>query len=531
MKKIKFLPVKRKFSIFNFQLSIIVFALLILAAACGQSARNRNTTETVAGNDARQQEHVAPTTATPPDLSAEKGITTYLTGTWKFVDTQSEFENPGCTMIINSDLTFIVSFYHHRTKEEQGICQGKISLDRFFANPGEAPDLLSFRPDDTERSDGGDYFFRHETVYDGKRVMTLCFAGNGDGFIFDRIGVDVSERYNGREYVFEQETGEQSTLELRKDSEFYAVYWSGNREWMWLDDIVPNVAAVSLPSVYSPAKTCYRNEVKESIRYPVSPNVAWSIGNKGMVQGVFYAIQTDRQGQIVQIRNTASCDDPLLETVLEMTYNMPDLILEEDYYREKAIYIKYRQTVNGYNAEVIFMPEEMIYDKITGPATLTFTHQKTGKKIKVNSLYFAVPSKSFPDFEEMESFAQGQTCYLDYGLPEDADEFITAHPLYYGELPFFFADVNFDGKQELLLTRFGQGQRGCSSYIVFSFTPDGTLEDFLACLAPFNRLDDFATIDRENRQIIIQNSNGADDSFEEVYKPDDNGKFHLTEKR
>jgi hypothetical protein len=285
---------------------------------------------------------------------------------------------------------------------------------------------------------------------------------------------------------------------------------------MWLDDVVPNAAAASLPSMFSPARTGYRNEVKESVRYPVSPNAAWNIGNYGMEQGQFYAIQTNPQGEIVRIRSKWLCDDPLLEVISELVYRMPEMTSAEDY--GKTVRIKYNQQVNGYNVEVFFTPEEMIYDKITGPATLMFTHQKTGKKRQINSLYFAVPSKKFPDFEDIESFAQGQTCYLDYGLPEGTDEFIADHPLYYGELPFFFADVNFDGKQELVLTRFGQGQRGCSNYIVFSITPDGAFDDLLASQTPFNRLDDFANIDRENRQIVIHNSNGAENSFEEVYK-------------
>jgi len=493
-------------------------AIMISTVSCGQNAQKQKTDKTT------EQSGAAAPTATLPDFSTEKGIATYLTGTWKFVDTKFDSKNPGCTMIIDADLKFSLSFYHLRTKEEMETYRGKITFGRLFANSGEAPDLLCFKLDDTERSDGGDYFFRHETVYDGKRVMTLCFAGNGDGFLSDKIEVDVSERDNGRDYLFEQETGEQSKLELRKESEFYAVYWGGNREWMWLDDVVPNAAAASLHSLFSPAKTCYRNEVRQSVRYPVSPNATWSIGNRGMVQGVFYAIQTNRQGEVVRIRNTASCDDPSLEVIFEIAYRMPELIFAEDY-GGNAVYIKYNQPVNGYKVEVFFMPEEISFGKITGPATLTFIHQKTGKISQIISLHFAVPSKNFPDFEDLESFARGQTCYLDYGLPKDADEFIATHPFYYGELPFLFADVNFDGKQELLLTRFGQGQRGCSSYIVFSITPDGAFDDILASQAPFDRLDDFSTIDRENRQIIIHHSNGADDSFEEVYKQDKNGKM------
>ena len=506
-------------------------AIMIFVASCGQNARKQKTTETAA-DAAQQPETVIPKEVTTPDFSTDKGITTYLTGTWKFADTRSDIENPGCTMIIAADLTVSLSFHHPRTKEDMGTYRGKITFDRFFASPREAPDLLCIRLNEPEKRDGGDYVFRHETVYDGKRVMKISLASNGNDFIFDRIEVNFTERDNGRDYIFEQETGEQSNTELRKESEFYAIYWGGNREWMWLDDVLPNAAAASILSISSEnstAKKYYRNEVKESVRYSVSSNADWNIGNWGMTKNGLYAIQTNRQGEVIRIRSAASCEDHSLVETFSIAYKMPDLFDVEDYARN--IHIKCNQPVNGYNVEVFFIPENMIYDKITGPAKLVFINQKTGKKQQIISLYFAVPSKIFPDFEDLDSFAHGQTCNLDYGLPNDTDEWIAAHPLYYGALPFFFADVNFDGKQELLLTQFGQGQRGCSTYIVFSITPDGAFDDLLASQAPFDRLDDFSEIDRENRQIIIPYHNGASDSYSEIYKPDTNGKFYFVEKR
>jgi len=209
--------------------------------------------------------------------------------------------------------------------------------------------------------------------------------------------------------------------------------------------------------------------------------------------------------------------------------------------------IKYNQPINGYNVEAIFMPEGVAFDfgdflKIIGSAKLTFTHQDTHKKNEITSAHFALPWQHFPDvFEneekframvdegEIESFAKGQTYNLDYKFFETPgitdEEWITSHPLYYGELPFFFADVNFDGKNELILTKYREGQRGSNSYIVYSINPDGAFDEVIEL--PFDRLDDFSTIDSENKQIIIQNSNGANDSFEEVYKQDQSGKFYL----
>jgi len=203
------------------------------------------------------------------------------------------------------------------------------------------------------------------------------------------------------------------------------------------------------------------------------------------------------------------------------------------YSYEDHIHLKYKQPVNGYKVEVAFLPQEAIYDKISGWATLRFKNQTTGEEHRIGTSYFAVSWRNFPDIfknqdqllsmaenEELGLIAKGQTYNLDYKFFENPGmtdkEFILSHPFFYGEYPFFFADVNFDGKDELLLTNFGQGQRGCSSYTVFSIAPDGSFQ--LMTEAPFDRLDDFSTIDRENKQIILPAHNSAEDYSETVYR-------------
>ena len=191
-------------------------------------------------------------------------------------------------------------------------------------------------------------------------------------------------------------------------------------------------------------------------------------------------------------------------------------------YHANCVYLKYNQPVGGYGVEAVFVPEGEMYDKITGLVLMRFKNITTGEERYIDGYSFAVPKQ---DYTPRETYT------LDYGLPDDADEFITAHPLYYGALPFFFADVNFDGKEELVITQFGQGQRGCSAYQVYPAEPDDNGEYNILFDAPFDRLDDFSTIDSERRQIIIQSNNSADDTSEEVYKQDENGKFYLFETR
>ena len=187
-----------------------------------------------------------------------------------------------------------------------------------------------------------------------------------------------------------------------------------------------------------------------------------------------------------------------------------------------AIYITYNQPINGYKVEVVFKPEDIQYENIKGNATLTF-EAKNGKKFILTNNYFGLSYRNFSDLSEdkfnalikneaIASLANGQTYKLDYDFPKNnTDEVILNE-----ELPFFFADVNLDGRKELILTEMGEGQRGFSKFLVIFLTTDGNI-DHVSKQKPFNILDGLSKIDKKKRQIIIHSSNGADTSYDEVY--------------
>ena len=180
-----------------------------------------------AGDGAYQEAQAGPLLTRLPGMDTEAGIREYLAGEWHFYD--STF--PGyktCRMVIDGDLNVEIAFYGGLTDAPLDSCAGRFSFDRIYAGTQEAPDLLCLELSEGARL-GGDFFFLHRTVVDGRRIMSLFSAGNG-GCAFDLL--DPSEDGWGDcpvEIRFYQDTGEEYRLSPRLNAAFYAVYWGGRR--------------------------------------------------------------------------------------------------------------------------------------------------------------------------------------------------------------------------------------------------------------------------------------------------------------
>jgi hypothetical protein len=201
--------------------------------------------------------------------------------------------------------------------------------------------------------------------------------------------------------------------------------------------------------------------------------------------------------------------------------------------KEGYVYLKYNQPVNGYRVEAFFEPNEELLGHVAGFGQLTFTDSK-GRQFRISSLYFAIPRQHFSDVvedwdefassddnEKFASIAKGQTYHLDYIFPNiDKNEPFALHD----EMPFYFEDVLFSGTPQLIITHFGRGQRFYADYSIYTIVPNGlsAAEKDI----PF-RLDGLSMIDGKNKQITVQKSQDADDSFEEVYKINEQGDFYL----
>lgn len=154
--------------------------------------------------------------------------------------------------------------------------------------------------------------------------------------------------------------------------------------------------------------------------------------------------------------------------------------------------IKYKQKVNGYNVSVLcFLGDSVAYDQ--NKALFYFEN---------DSSYFYVYNPSFHIGMLLgEDFQIGDSFFLDYTYPETTTE------LPDNDVPFFFQDVDFDGEDELLITKWQLGSRGSSRYDVYDLDKyDGYSIDIpQKTEEPFTLLENYkTTFDYEQKEIIMR---------------------------
>lgn len=174
-----------------------------------------------------------------------------------------------------------------------------------------------------------------------------------------------------------------------------------------------------------------------------------------------------------------------------------------------AVYLKYNQTVSGYEVTAKWWPFEKMVE--TGAVVINFHNLKSGK----DYYYFAEKYHSF-DTDKI-SFAKGfkghnngDIHYFDYTSPDTIDAFKDRNgnsPLGY-YTPFQFLDIDFDGNDELLISDWYQGQAG-NEYEVFKMAGDSLKKlDYI----PLDRLTNVDMIDMKKKVIAHVSFSGADDT-------------------
>lgn len=245
------------------------------------------------------------------NLNSEEGIKEYLIGEWisdketlsDYLLTESEIN---CNMTINQDLNVNLSFYNRYTDEIIGDYMGQINLDSFEGKGDKLPDLISIDLGDSDWP-GGDYFFLHRTIYDGKSVMSLFFAGSGNG-IFDLLADIHNFEYAPEEILFEKITEEKSQLKPLEDKEFYAVYWGTGPDGksLWLDEVQWTPTEEYDPDALYPSRmTLYHDDFPESALYGIAKESMSNILGNPMYAGEVYFVQTDKDGNIIDFEDAA----------------------------------------------------------------------------------------------------------------------------------------------------------------------------------------------------------------------------------
>lgn len=173
------------------------------------------------------------------------------------------------------------------------------------------------------------------------------------------------------------------------------------------------------------------------------------------------------------------------------------------------VYFAYKQTVNGYEVTGRWRSFKKMSE--TGPILLNFRNTETSKEYQ----YFSEKYHSY-DTDKV-SFAngfrghqKGDLHYFNYTSPDTLDSFKMENgnsPLGFYS-PFQFFDIDFDGKDELLISDWYQGQAG-NGYEVFKMTDKDLLKlDYM----PLDRLTNLDKIDLENKTITIVDFDGASDN-------------------
>lgn len=270
--------------------------LLVGSSACKAKQEDLDE-EDVSGDLSENQEEDR---ISPPDLSTEEGIREYLEGEWI-----SDYYYRGdiiCKMDIDKDLNVSLSFENSYSDQPQGDYLGKITFDKIYAGPDEAPDLIALELEDTDEA-GGDFFFLHRTIYDEKRVMSWFFSGNGNS-IFDLADGSEDFIYTAEEIIFEKTTGEKPQEDGIKNDAFYAVYWgmTSDEKSIWLDEVLWTPPAEDeSPPLYPSSMMYYENDVAESILYDIASDEISEVLGDDLMRGQVYFVTSNQAGEVIEM--------------------------------------------------------------------------------------------------------------------------------------------------------------------------------------------------------------------------------------
>lgn len=176
------------------------------------------------------------------------------------------------------------------------------------------------------------------------------------------------------------------------------------------------------------------------------------------------------------------------------------------------MYFKYHQNVSGHEVTGCWMPFDRHSE--TGYIVLNFCDTSSKKSFQYTSteaytnfnLYQVVFSEDFKGHHD------GDVYYFEYVSPCYNDSWQKYNSIGYYS-PFQFFDVDFDGKQELLISDWGQYQSG-NHYEVYKLDRDGLklMNDL-----PFNAIDNCTIINSENQTISLYQFDGISDCCKAVF--------------
>jgi len=198
-----------------------------------------------------------------------------------------------------------------------------------------------------------------------------------------------------------------------------------------------------------------------------------------------------------------------------------------------SVNLKYNNIINNMKVEVIWKPNNLWHDYVIGPAIVQFINIKYGGRSTVVNNNFGILEKRLTGLLNIEwnkddsgkydvQSISNKSIDLEYKKSELKDGSFRKAT----DEPFFFYDIDFDNKKELIVSEMFIGQRYYSTFKVYKLSESqdiDVIEDSFHQITykePYIFLDELSTVNISNKTIEIFLSGGALDSETKIYKLD-----------
>lgn len=177
----------------------------------------------------------------------------------------------------------------------------------------------------------------------------------------------------------------------------------------------------------------------------------------------------------------------------QLSFEQMDSAFFKEYQEQKKhIYIRYKQPVEGYTVTALCTMDELdiLFSENNG------IHGKALLRFENDSTHFYIYNSSFSDsilyYGMKKEIKDKEVIYIDYRPISDND-------ICYCSTPFFFHDVNFDGRKELLINKWQTRPKGHSSFDIYDLqsNPKKLTEP------PFDKYDHMTRVDSIDKTITL----------------------------
>lgn len=176
-------------------------------------------------------------------------------------------------------------------------------------------------------------------------------------------------------------------------------------------------------------------------------------------------------------------------------------------------YVNYSDTINGYSISTECIKDSHLNDG-TWIAIFKFKHQAGFSFTLIDSSYNVY---QLFEKEGVTKLSNDTLISINYPNAKGLDTLRV-------DVPFFFSDVNFDQKNELILNIHGKAQRGGDAYQVYALKDNGELQaKYLQITSqkPFVDFNSSTSFNLKEKSVTTVFSGGAGDSNFETFSIDE----------